>query len=42
MVIQDNKQFKNLAFVDGQNLYMGTAKRKVPHGKLTLLDFAPI
>jgi uncharacterized LabA/DUF88 family protein len=39
MVIEDNKQLKNLAFVDGQNLYMGTAKRKVLPWKIDLTRF---
>ena len=35
----NNKQLKNLAFVDGQNLYMGTAKRQVDPWKIDLARF---
>ncbi len=35
----DNEQTKNLAFIDGQNLYMGTAKREVDPWKINLARF---
>lgn len=34
-----NKQIKNLAFIDGQNLYMGTAKREIGPWKIDLMRF---
>lgn len=38
MVI-DNKQIKNLAFIDGQNLYMGTARRQINPWRIDLVRF---
>ncbi|MCX6794963.1 MAG: NYN domain-containing protein [Candidatus Falkowbacteria bacterium] len=35
----NNKQIKNLAFIDGQNLYMGTAKRQVDPWRIDLDRF---
>lgn len=35
----DNIQIKNIAFVDGQNLHMGTAKREVDPWKIDLIRF---
>ena len=35
----DNKQIKNFAFIDGQNLYMGTAKREIEPWKINLARF---
>jgi uncharacterized LabA/DUF88 family protein len=35
----DNNQSKNLAFIDGQNLHMGTAKREVLPWKIDLARF---
>ncbi|MFH1170416.1 MAG: hypothetical protein V1704_02560 [Candidatus Vogelbacteria bacterium] len=32
----ETNEIKNLAFVDGQNLYMGTAKREVDPWKIDL------
>jgi len=34
-----NKESKNYAFIDGQNLYMGTAKREVDPWKIDLARF---
>lgn len=34
-----NEQIKNIAFVDGQNLYMGTAKREIDPWKIDLARF---
>lgn len=38
-MIKDAKQRKNLAFIDGQNLYMNTAKKKINHWKVDLRRF---
>lgn len=35
----NNKSIKNLAFIDGQNLYMGTAKRQIDPWKIDLARF---
>ena len=35
----DNEKVKNLAFIDGQNLYMGTAKRKKDPWQIDLARF---
>jgi uncharacterized LabA/DUF88 family protein len=35
----ENKYSKNLAFIDGQNLFMGTAKREVNPWKINLARF---
>jgi uncharacterized LabA/DUF88 family protein len=35
----ENKQIKNLAFVDGQNFYMGTAKREIDPWRVNLARF---
>ena len=35
----DNEKVRNLAFIDGQNLYMGTAKRDVYPWKINLARF---
>ncbi|MDP2665637.1 MAG: NYN domain-containing protein [bacterium] len=35
----DNKHLQNLAFIDGQNLHMGTAKREVDPWKIDLARF---
>ena len=34
-----NEQIKNIAFIDGQNLYMGTAKREIDPWKINLAHF---
>jgi len=36
---ENNYQVKNLAFIDGQNLYMGTAKNKINPWKIDLFRF---
>ena len=35
----NDKQIKNLAFVDGQNLYMATVKREIDPWKINLIKF---
>ncbi len=35
----DNKKVSNLAFIDGQNLYMGTAKLEIKPWKIDLVRF---
>lgn len=37
--MMSNNHIKNLAFIDGQNLYMGTAKREVHPWKIDLARF---
>lgn len=37
--MNNNEQIKNLAFVDGQNLYMNTAKKEINSWKIDLLRF---
>ncbi len=36
MAIRKNVTLKNLAFIDGQNLYMGTSKRDIKPWKVDL------
>jgi|SRR3989344_8277887 len=38
-MVMSNKQMKNLAFIDGQNLYMNTAKKEVNSWKVDLARF---
>src|SRR3989344_7103348 len=37
--MSENNQTKNLASIDGQNLYMGTAKREIDPWKVDLARF---
>ena len=39
MMIDKKRQNRNYAFIDGQNLYMGTAKREVDPWKIDLARF---
>jgi uncharacterized LabA/DUF88 family protein len=39
MAMLNNKKIKNFAFIDGQNLYMGTAKREIDPWKIDLTRF---
>lgn len=39
MIYISNYEMKNLAFIDGQNLYMGTAKRQIDPWRIDLARF---